>query len=122
MYNPADGVIVTRGFGHLDSSMADQWIRRSERAFRTSRKVAVFNDWEFVDSYDSAARRDLTSWVIAHRKSMAGAWFLTGSRLVAMGVAAAGAATALAGVTMHASLIRPQWDRLLRMRLDGRDT
>lgn len=116
MYNPVPGVLVTRAIGHLDAAMSDQWIRRSERLFHSTKKLAIFNDWEFLDTYDSASRRDLTQWVLDHRARIEGAWFLTGSRIVAMGVAVAGTATALAGVTLNAALERPYWERLLRAR------
>lgn len=115
--NPADGVIITRAAGHMSVVMADQWIACTESVWRQATKLVVFNDWERMESYDSVARKKLTDWVIAHRTQMEGAWFLTGSRIVAMGVAAAGAATALVGVSMHASLDRATWERALRDRL-----
>jgi hypothetical protein len=118
MHHPVDGVLVTRAAGHMSMSMATRWIESTEVLWRQPLPVRVFNDWETLATYDSAARRALTDWVISHRASMSGAWFLTGSRLVAMGVAAAGAATALAGVTMHASLDRRRWSELLTSALD----
>lgn len=119
MFAPVESLIITRGVGHLELSMAEQWVRRSAHLWVSKRPIAVFNDWELAATYDTAARRLLTSWVVEHRSHFEGAWFLTGSRLVAMGVAAAGVAAALAGVTMHASLSRPRWEELLRAKLAG---
>ncbi|AKU93702.1 hypothetical protein AKJ09_00366 [Labilithrix luteola] len=110
-------MLVTRAVGHLDTSMAEEWIRRSPRLFTSTRPIAIFNDWDLLESYDSKARTILTEWVLDHRTKIEGAWFLTGSRMVAMGVAVAGAATAIAGITLNASLNRPRWETLLRERL-----
>ncbi len=108
---------ITRAAGHMSGVMAEQWIACTESVWRQAPKLVVFNDWERMESYESVARKKLTDWVIAHRTQMEGAWFLTGSRIVAMGVAAAGAASALVGVSMHASLDRVTWERALRDRL-----
>lgn len=118
--NPVDGVIVTRAAGFMSTALAEQWAQCTEAVWKQAPKLYVFNDWEKMDSYESNARKRLTDWVLSHRTQMAGAWFLTGSRIVAMGVAAAGAATALAGVSMHASLDRRTWEQLLRDRLSQR--
>lgn len=117
IYNPANGVIVTRAAGHMSNAMADAWVKSLESVWKQAPKFSVFNDWEKMDAYDSPARKKLTEWVLAHRAQLAGAWFLTGSRIVAMGVAAAGVATALAGVSMNASLNRREWEQRLREHL-----
>ena len=120
IFNPVDGLVVTRAAGHMSTVMAEQWIASTEPVWKQAARLVVFNDWERMESYDSAARKKLTDWVIAHRTQMEGAWFLTGSRIVAMGVAAAGAATALVGVSMHASLERRAWEQTLRERMASR--
>lgn len=117
MYNPADGVLVTRAGGWMSTTMADRWLAATEPLWKQRAKVVVFNDWEKMEGYDSVARKRLTDWVIEHRSQVESGWFLTGSRIVAMGVAAAGAATALVGVPMHASRDRASWERQLRARL-----
>jgi hypothetical protein len=120
LFNPVDGVVVTRAAGHMSTVMAEQWIASTAPVWKQAAKIVVFNDWERMESYDSVARKKLTDWVIAHRAQMEGAWFLTGSRIVAMGVAAAGAATALVGVSMNASLDRRTWEQTLRDRIGAR--
>ncbi|AKU99522.1 hypothetical protein AKJ09_06186 [Labilithrix luteola] len=118
MYAPGPGhVLVTRAVGHMTMAMAEQWVARTEHLFTFPKPLAVFNEWSRMESYESAARSLLTKWVISHRTKIEGAWFLTGSKLVKMGVAVAGSATALVGVTMHASLDRAQWESLLREKL-----
>lgn len=101
----------------MSAAMGEQWIAVTARVWTQAPKVFVFNEWERMDTYDSAARRQLTDWVIAHRAQMDSAWFLTASRIVAMGVAAAGAATALVGVGMFASRDRASWEQALRQRI-----
>lgn len=118
MYAPAPGhILVTRAVGHMTVAMAEQWIARTEPLFTFPKPLAVFNEWSRMESYESEARSLLTKWVISHRTKIEGAWFLTGSKIVKMGVAVAGSATALVGVTMHASLDRARWESLLRERL-----
>lgn len=116
---PRPSVIVTQVSGHLDEPLAEQLMDSLGPVLERSKKVALFHDWEQLDSYDSKARKRLTEWVIARRALMEGGWFLTRSPMVAMGVATAGAATALVGHTLHASLDRRTWERLLRGRLEA---
>jgi hypothetical protein len=117
MYRPAPGMLVTRATGHMDVVLAEGWVRCTAPLWREGVKVTVFNEWERMSGYESASRKLLTDWVIEHRELFEGAWFCTGSRLVAMGVAASGALTALAGVPMRACADRAEFDRRLRARL-----
>jgi hypothetical protein len=117
IYNPMEGVLVSRADGHMELALAEQWARVTEPLWARGARLTVFNDWERMSTYDSGARKLLTDWVLSHRAQMDCAWFCTSSRIVAMGVAAAGALTALAGVSMHASTDRAQFERELRKRL-----
>jgi hypothetical protein len=117
LFMPKPSVLVTRAMGHQEVSMAADWIRATESFLAKTESLVIFNEWRAMDSYDSYARVLLTDWTLAHRAKIECAWFLTSSRLVAMGVAAAAVATALAGVTIHASLSPVRWDQLLRERL-----
>jgi hypothetical protein len=119
MHHPIDGVLVTRAAGHMALPTATRWIESTKILWRQPVPVRIFNDWEKLDSYDSKARRQLTEWVILHRTHISGAWFLTGSRIVAMGVATASAATAFAGVTLHASRERSEWSARLASVLEA---
>jgi hypothetical protein len=116
---PRPTVVVTQVSGYLDESLAERLMESLAPILERSQKIALFHDWEQLDNYDSKARRRLTEWVIARRTLMEGGWFLTRSPIVAMGVATAGAATALVGHTLHASLDRREWERLLRVRLES---
>ena len=119
MYLPKPNILVTRAVGHLDHTMAQAWLDLSDRLFAGPGPLAVFNEWSEMQSYDSRSRQLLTKWVLDHRADMTGAWFLTGSRIVAMGVAVAGSATALAGVHLYASRSRTDWEATLREMLRG---
>lgn len=116
---PRPTVVVTQVCGYLDESLAERLMESLTPVLERSQKIALFHDWEQLDNYDSKARRRLTEWVIARRSLMEGGWFLTRSPIVAMGVATAGAATAIVGHTLHASLDRREWERLLRLRLES---
>lgn len=115
---PRPDIMVTQVLGHLDESLAEQLTAALDPVLaRAKKKIAFFHDWERLDTYDSKARKLLTEWVISKRTLMEGGWFLTRSAIVAMGVATAGAATAVVGHTLHASLDRRNWEQLLRDRL-----
>ncbi|MDP3274292.1 MAG: hypothetical protein Q8Q09_03800 [Deltaproteobacteria bacterium] len=117
MYFPVRDVLVTRASGHLELAQARDWIRVLEPQWKHVSKLRVFNDWDLMTSYESASRRVLTEWVLANRRQFEGAWFSTRSQLVAMGVAAAGALTALAGVSMNATRDRTMFEETLRSNL-----
>lgn len=117
LFSPTDSVLVSRATGHLEAAMTERWVRRTAHLWVSPRPLAVFNDWELMTSYDTDSRRTLTSWVIDHHARIDGLWFLLGSKLVAMGVAAAGVATALVGITLHVMPERPRWNALLSSKL-----
>lgn len=117
MFHPAQGVLVTRACGHLEHAHAEAWVRVSAPLLSPAQKLAVFNDWELLSTYESSSRRLLTDWVLEHRAMLDVAWFTTGSRLVAMGVAAAAALTALVGISMCATHSRQQFEAELSKRL-----
>ena len=117
LFLPTPSTLVSRAHGHMETAMAGAWVRCTSKLWRPGIRVAVFNDWDLMESYDSAARQQLTDWVLEHRSQFDGAWFCTSSRMVAMGGSVAGAVTAVAGVTLHASLQRAQFESTLRARL-----
>lgn len=63
-----------------------------------------------MTSYDSSARRSLTTWVVANHGNVRVAHFLVGSKLVAMGVSAASLAAALVGLNMRAHTDRATFE------------
>ena len=115
---PQAHILVTRAIGHMTRQMAEVWVERAEALFTpTSGPLAIFNEWSAMSSYEPDSRRLLTRWVLDHKKRIEGAWFLMSSKIVVVGVAIAGLATATAGITMHASLNRQAWEHILQERL-----
>ncbi len=102
MYRPSPNIVYTRARGRCAAALAEGWVTSTANIWSTVDKLTVFNVWQLMTSYDSAARSSLTSWVLAHRLQFSTAWFSSGSRLVSMGVSVAGVATSMFGVPMHA--------------------
>ncbi|MDP3276889.1 MAG: hypothetical protein Q8Q09_16935 [Deltaproteobacteria bacterium] len=117
VYMPTAQVMVTRAHGNLSLQQSEAWIHAMRPYMAKRVKIAGFHDWLEAKSYDSAARKALTEWMLSHRESVAGGWFLTASRLVAMGVTVTGTFTAFAGISMHASCDPAVFDKRLREAL-----
>lgn len=110
---PDAPLCVTRVTGHLTLRMAHQWITVLDPYFRRRSVFDTLHDWEQMTSYDSSARRSLTTWVVANHGNVRVAHFLVGSKLVAMGVSAASLAAALVGLNMRAHTERAAFEREL---------
>ncbi len=120
IFLPPKDLCVTVARGHLSLLMARRWIEVIDPHFRKSTVFRTFHDWQELTSYDSAARRALTTWLLANAKSVASADFLVSSKLVAMGVSAANVLTTLAGLPFVAHTDRPVFEaELRRARREG---
>lgn len=115
---PDAPLCVTRVTGHLTLRMAHQWIAVLDPYFGRGTVFDTFHDWEKMTSYDSSARRSLTTWVVANHSNVRVANFLVGSKLVAMGVSAASLAAALVGLNMRAHTERAAFERDLDRALE----
>jgi len=120
IFNPSNGIVVTQAAGHFSVMLAEKLIKSVEPILKSQVKLACFNDMEGLESYESSTRKVLTDWTIAHRTHIDTAWILTGSRMVAMGVAVVNVATELVGVRLHASNDRKTWEKILLERLGAR--
>jgi hypothetical protein len=117
IYLPKPDLCITRVKGHLSNAMARDWMDALDPHFRRGVRFTTFHEWAQMESYESAARRALTAWVIKNRKSIVSADFLVLSRLVAMGVQTASLATTLAGLPMHAHRDRDEFEHALTAHL-----
>lgn len=113
IYIPARAVCVTVARGHFSTPMARRWIEVVGAYFVGEIRFVTFHDWEAMTSYDSAARRALTTWLVANTRFVASADFLVSSRLVAMGVSTANLMTTLAGLPMVAHTERRPFEEAL---------
>lgn len=110
---PTPEVCVTRAVGHFSVGLARLLVDTLAPVFAEDRSVAIFHDSHDMQSYDTGARRLLTSWVLANIRTLRSIDLLVGSRIVAMGVAAANVATSLAGITLVAYTSRDAFERAL---------
>ncbi len=87
---PAAQVVVSRMWGHLDLAITDCLLAfLDQRLATTERCFQVFHDWSAMETYDTPARLRLTAWMADHRDRFEAIHILSGSRLVAMGIAVA---------------------------------
>lgn len=114
IYLPPPDLCVTVARGHLSVAMARRWVDVVDVEFKRGRVFRTFHDWEGLASYDSAARRVLTTWLLANTKHVASAHFLVTSRIVAMGVSTANLMTTIAGLPMVATTERAAFEAAYR--------
>lgn len=100
--------------GHLDAGLAQHIVTSTNAALQRVRRPVVFQDWELLTGYDSAARELLTRYVQSIQPQLGGAHILVRSRLVATGVAVA---NALLGGTLAATSSRAAFEETLRQVL-----
>lgn len=118
LFLPSGDNCISRVTGHLTVKMTRRWMDVIDPYFARKVVFDTFHDWEEMTSYDSTARRALTSWVVANHRCVRSAHFLVGSKLVAMGVSAASLATALVGLPMVAHSTRAAFEAELVKALD----
>lgn len=118
MFAPTSTVLVSRASGHLSEAFADGWVKATKRVMEGKQPIHVFNDWTLMEGYDSAARRKLTDWAVSHRALISRTHFTVTSRIVSMGVSVAGAALALASISVE-SLPRQEFVARLKLALEG---
>jgi hypothetical protein len=114
IFLPPPDFCVTIARGHLSAVMARRWIDVIDAHFKRGSNFRTFHDWAELASYDSNARRLLTTWLIANTKHVVSADFLVASKLVAMGVSAANVMTTLAGLTLVAHTSRATFEAAWR--------
>lgn len=113
IYLPSPHHCITIATGHCSASMARAWIEAMTPHLEGGSRFVTFHDWELMTTYDSGARRALTSWVVANTRAILSADFLVTSRLVAMGVAAASVMTSLSGLALVAHTRRGEFEAAL---------
>lgn len=113
VYIPAEGICVSLARGHLSLALARQLPDALAPLLEEGQSFALFNDWKDMTTYDSGARRLLTNWVLANVQRLRSLEFVVGSRIVAMGVAAANVATSVAGLPLVVDHTRTELERAL---------
>ncbi len=115
---PQSGILVCRVGGILSQEMAGRWIEVLHSRLQGGQVFATFMDWELMSSYDSEARRQLTSWGIKNARNFArGTHCLVGSKIVAMGIATAGLSLSLVGVSLTTYASRTKFETALAAAL-----
>ena len=112
IFLPRPDVVIGRVTGHFSTEMGKRWTAHAAGAIAVSR-VMCFCDWERMTSYDSGARRELTNFLLANLRGYQSAHILIGSKMVAMGVAAASLSAAIVGFKLASYTNRATFESTL---------
>jgi hypothetical protein len=85
----AGGIYATRAQGHIDVELVSKMVAAGDEVVREHGTLIGVHDWEGVTTYESVARKKLTDWGYAIRADVERVHFLTGSKLMRMGIAVA---------------------------------
>ena len=108
---PRPHIELLRATGHANAEVADAILAHRDMILAECGRIAIFDDLEQAAGYESKVRTRLTSWTSQHRPQIANFHILTGSRLIAMGVAVANVAL---GGSIKVHLKRPDFEAALR--------
>lgn len=86
---PNDALVVQRLEGHADLEVISVMLRHLDDQLARGTKLAIFDDFEELVSYDSDARIAITDWAKEHLPALSTMAILTRSKLVSMGTAVA---------------------------------
>lgn len=99
IYQPAPLLLLARCTGHLSESLTDEWVRVVRPILLRSKGMTMFNEWREMTGYDSASRQKLTT-LASGKGVFKSVYFVTNSRIVAMGVNVASIPLAMIGVDL----------------------
>ena len=98
LFLPTPLLLVARCGGHLSEGLADEWVRVVRPILRRTKGMTMFNEWREMTGYDSASRQKLTALASGDKGAFKSVYFVTNSRIVAMGVNVASVPLAMMGV------------------------
>jgi hypothetical protein len=103
-------ILIVTVRGHAKEEVVSPILDAIHDARRRGR-MTVFDDWEGVTGYDSAARVRLTEWTAQNGDAFHATHILIASKLLAMGLSLA---TRAAGLSVHVYQSRMEFERVLR--------
>ena len=128
LHRPLAGIMLTQAVGRLDDAQASAYTRVGTSLLQAAERgtkggLWVFNDWDLMTGYTSAARIALTKWALRTFERGDHAVFLLRSPLVSMGVSTASVALSFAGIDVSvekgASAFETRLKEAIRQRSAG---
>jgi hypothetical protein len=116
IFRLAKRVIINRVEGVLSESMAQAWVNAVEPVFVIGHLEALA-DWELMTGYAAGARQLLTRWALERRRETLYAHFLVRPGIVAMGVSVAAMTLSVAGLDVHSTTDRQEFEDAVRRRI-----
>jgi hypothetical protein len=116
IFRLAKRVIINRVEGALSEAMAQAWVNAVEPVFVIG-QVEALADWELMTGYAAGARQLLTKWALDRRRETAYAHFLVRPGIVAMGVSVAAMTLSVAGLDIHSTTDRGEFEDAVRRRI-----
>lgn len=84
--SPAPGLLCTWAKGRASEAMATFFLEACDRVIANAGKIEGFHEWSRLVGYESACRRAVTDWSIAHRNDVERVHVYVAQQLVKMGV------------------------------------
>ena len=112
--SPAPHIELMRCEGYAQASHVDFVLSNRERILSRCGRIAIFDDLEKLQGYDSDVRIRLSKWAREHRSQIVTFHILTRSKVVAMGVTVANLAL---GGRICAHAIRSAFDAELALEI-----
>lgn len=88
-WSPVRCVYVSRIVGHLDEDVATQVVKGGNDVIDRGGKLAGFQEWSGITSYDSPALKKLTDWGLEVRNDVVRVHIHVTDKIVRMGVSVA---------------------------------
>ena len=109
----APGVVFSAGTGKFSEKLLSPLLEACERSLRETPRLSLFVDWLDLAGYTPLSRADLTQWLLDHRAQVACVHVLVRVDIVRMAVSTT--ALSLGGGLVQSYLVRPDFDRQLRL-------
>jgi hypothetical protein len=84
--SPAPGLLCTRAKGRASGAMATFFLDACDRVVAKAGSIEGFHDWAGLVGYESACRKAVTDWSLAHRNDVRRVHVHVTQQLVKMGV------------------------------------
>lgn len=115
LWVPAKGLVLERITGHATGDLVRSMIVDLEKLLAETSPISFFDDFEEVESYESAARQHITTWTKENWAKIRAVHVLVRSRAVATAVSVANVAL---GGAMRSYTERPRFEAAFKLELD----
>jgi hypothetical protein len=103
LWSPAPGIFASESRGHLSLDHARAYVSYGNRVLMEGLPAIGLHDWMELESYDTAGRREVTTWALDCVRRFESIDVALESQIVKMGVALANVAL-FGRITVHTDI------------------